>query len=203
MTRKEREKELRKHEITKAALKLFSQKGYKATTLDEIAEESEFGKGTIYNYFTSKEDIYREIIFSTLELHKKLIYTIDQEKDNLYDFILELNNQLIRFSLNNREAFLLFIFTEMHLSHSNSPEIMKIMDDHQNLMNDFFINKAEEAIKRKEIRKIDPQRTIRIYRGIVSNYLYELLMKDRLNEDDIDYEAEFIADIIFNGIIAK
>ncbi|QPA30189.1 TetR/AcrR family transcriptional regulator [Thermaerobacillus caldiproteolyticus] len=47
----------RREEIIQAATKLFAQKGYYATSMQEIAEQSGMAKGSIYNYFKSKEEI--------------------------------------------------------------------------------------------------------------------------------------------------
>ncbi|WP_374719701.1 TetR/AcrR family transcriptional regulator [Parageobacillus toebii] len=47
----------RKEEIIQAAMKLFAQKGYHATSMQEIAEQCGMAKGSIYNYFKSKEEI--------------------------------------------------------------------------------------------------------------------------------------------------
>jgi AcrR family transcriptional regulator len=58
MSRKERETQLRRNIITEAAEKLFLNQGYENTSMDEIAHASEFSKGTLYNYFNSKEDLY-------------------------------------------------------------------------------------------------------------------------------------------------
>lgn len=60
-SRKQRETELRKQIILEAAEKLFLSNGYEDTTMDEIANEAEFSKGTLYNYFTSKEELYLAI----------------------------------------------------------------------------------------------------------------------------------------------
>jgi TetR/AcrR family transcriptional regulator len=60
-SRKQRETELRKQMILEAAEKLFLSNGYEDTTMDEIADDSEFSKGTLYNYFTSKEELYLAI----------------------------------------------------------------------------------------------------------------------------------------------
>lgn len=49
-----------------AARAVFALKGYSAATLDEIAEKAEFSKGTLYNYFQSKEDIFQHILESLL-----------------------------------------------------------------------------------------------------------------------------------------
>lgn len=59
--RKAREKERRREEIISAAERLFFTKGINETTMDEIAEEAELAKGTLYLYFRSREDIHLAI----------------------------------------------------------------------------------------------------------------------------------------------
>ncbi|MDH5720878.1 MAG: TetR/AcrR family transcriptional regulator [Spirochaetia bacterium] len=56
--RKEREKAQKKDAIIDAAEKVFFAKGYENATMDEIAEEAEYSKGTIYLYFKNKEELY-------------------------------------------------------------------------------------------------------------------------------------------------
>jgi len=46
------------NEIARAALGLFADKGYAATSVGQIAESAGIGKGTIYDYFPSKEEIF-------------------------------------------------------------------------------------------------------------------------------------------------
>ena len=43
--------------ILDAAMRLFSDRGIDAVTIDQIASSADVGKGTIYNYFRTKEDI--------------------------------------------------------------------------------------------------------------------------------------------------
>lgn len=52
----------KKETITKTAQKLFARFGLNKTTVDEIAKFARIGKGTIYHYFKSKEDIFAEVI---------------------------------------------------------------------------------------------------------------------------------------------
>jgi AcrR family transcriptional regulator len=44
-------------QLIAVAIKLFSRNGIDSTTVEQIALEAEVGKGTVYNYFASKEDI--------------------------------------------------------------------------------------------------------------------------------------------------
>ncbi len=59
--RKIREKLRRREEILEAAEKLFFSRGIDNTTMDDVAEEAELSKGTLYLYFKSKEEIHWEI----------------------------------------------------------------------------------------------------------------------------------------------
>ena len=57
--RKERERQRReeyKETILHAAESIIVRKGYRATTMDDIAREAQFSKATLYNYFRSKGD---------------------------------------------------------------------------------------------------------------------------------------------------
>lgn len=56
-SRRERKKIAARSQILSAAIGLFSRRGLDAVTIDEIAAAADVGKGTIYNYFATKEDI--------------------------------------------------------------------------------------------------------------------------------------------------
>jgi AcrR family transcriptional regulator len=48
----------KKNRIIEAAARVFAQKGYAGTAVADIAVQAEIGKGTIYAYFDSKEDLF-------------------------------------------------------------------------------------------------------------------------------------------------
>ena len=62
LSRKEREREFKRKEIVEAARIVFATRGFANATLDEIAEKAEFGKGTLYNYFSSKEELFETVL---------------------------------------------------------------------------------------------------------------------------------------------
>lgn len=49
---------LHREQIMKAAEKLFSEKGFSQTTIDDISKASEYSRRTIYAYYESKDDIF-------------------------------------------------------------------------------------------------------------------------------------------------
>ncbi|MFZ5812138.1 MAG: TetR/AcrR family transcriptional regulator [Thermodesulfobacteriota bacterium] len=52
-----RKADLKRATLIEAAGRLFVEKGYEATTMDEIAAAAGFAKGTLYHYFTNKADL--------------------------------------------------------------------------------------------------------------------------------------------------
>jgi AcrR family transcriptional regulator len=65
----------KKEKIIKAAITIFAQTGYTGTRIAEVAEAAGIGKGTIYEYFRSKEDLF----FATFEY---LIFKSVQQIDD-------------------------------------------------------------------------------------------------------------------------
>src|SRR4029453_6727874 len=57
MGRRERAKTACRAQIIEAGIRLFGERNINAVTVDEIAAAADVGKGTIYNYFRTKEDI--------------------------------------------------------------------------------------------------------------------------------------------------
>jgi AcrR family transcriptional regulator len=66
--RKAREKEQRRHEIITMAMECFISKGFSNTTMEEIALKASLSKGTLYNYFDSKNDLY--LVVGTIAIRK-------------------------------------------------------------------------------------------------------------------------------------
>lgn len=77
--RKNPVKDEREHAFKQAALKIFSAKGYHRTTMAEIALEAGFGKGTLYWYWKSKEELY----FSLIEdMHREFLALVEEAAEN-------------------------------------------------------------------------------------------------------------------------
>ena len=64
LTRRERERQMRRQAMLEAACSVFAEKGYESATLDEVAHRAEFGKGTLYNYFEGGKE---EILFALFD----------------------------------------------------------------------------------------------------------------------------------------
>lgn len=71
--RREREKLRRRGDILNTARTLFFEKGFRDTTIDDIAKSAELARGTIYLYFENKEEIYATILEEGLDVLEHLV----------------------------------------------------------------------------------------------------------------------------------
>jgi len=61
-----RRKHARPEEITAAALETFVERGYAATRLEDVAARAGISKGTLYLYFTNKEELFKAVVREAL-----------------------------------------------------------------------------------------------------------------------------------------
>ena len=98
MSSKRVDKSEKINEIAKMALFLFAKKGYSATSVEEIAEAAGIGKGTVYDYFSSKEEIFvRAISDWIMDLINRMVEStrgIEDLVDRLKTFIEMVKNVL-------------------------------------------------------------------------------------------------------------
>ena len=72
----------KRNEIMEAAEKLFSNRRFHEVTLDEIAQEAKVGKGTIYRFFSSKDDLFFQTATSGFDdLCEVVEKSVCREKD--------------------------------------------------------------------------------------------------------------------------
>jgi TetR/AcrR family transcriptional regulator len=76
LSRKERDRRLRRSDICKAAEYVFALKGYHKATIRDIAKEAQYGIGTVYLHFKNKDALY----FALLEEKLKCLLALTKEK---------------------------------------------------------------------------------------------------------------------------
>ncbi len=78
--RKAREREMRRQQIMVAAKRVFTQRGYEKSTMEDIAREAELSPGTIYLYFKSKDELYASLCLRVLRfINVKVDHVVSDE----------------------------------------------------------------------------------------------------------------------------
>jgi len=69
LTREESRQQTRTR-LLEAAVQVFSRRGYQAATVDEIAEAAGYSKGAVYSNFSSKEELFLELLDQRFALER-------------------------------------------------------------------------------------------------------------------------------------
>ncbi|MCK4750411.1 MAG: TetR/AcrR family transcriptional regulator [Bacteroidales bacterium] len=96
--RKDREKQQRREEIVQAAEKVFFSNGFERSTMDDIAEQAELSKGTLYLYFKSKEDLHMAVARKAIVLLNTITNAVLEVKGNALEKLIHMGRACIRFS---------------------------------------------------------------------------------------------------------
>ena len=79
--RKQRERERRRQQIIVAAKRVFSEKGYSKSTMEDIAREAELSPGTLYLYFKNKDELYASLSLRILQYLNIRLEDVKKDKD--------------------------------------------------------------------------------------------------------------------------
>lgn len=109
-------KVLEKH-IFKSARELFLEKGFRGTSMREIATKSDITLSNIYTYYKNKDDLFRATVSDTLSEVKKAFeffesQKLDWTKEEFHDhsYWTSIKDIMLDYVVNNRENFKLLFF---------------------------------------------------------------------------------------------
>jgi AcrR family transcriptional regulator len=122
LERREKERDGRRRLILKSARTLFFAKGFKNVTVDEIARYSELGKGSIYLYFNSKEEIYVQILLNYIDKFHQQLFSLFNKKKSAVELLFEFSYFYADFFLNDPELFRILMAFMLHTDHMNLSE---------------------------------------------------------------------------------
>ena len=109
--KRERRKEARPGELLDAALSLFVEKGYAATKVEEVAQRAGVSKGTLFLYFSSKEELFKAVV-----------------RQNISGKFSEFNNALDEFEGPTGELLRIFVHAWWNrIAASQGAGIIKLM----------------------------------------------------------------------------
>lgn len=152
----------KKNKIYQSACKLFLHYGVNKTTISDIARDADIGKGTIYSYFESKDDILKYIGFEyfkeSLERLKTALQELKEPEHKLREIVLLKPLEVYR-----------FIHTYTHgadiLLYINKAEIEKSgYSDHFKTYCDLFSSVVDQLTKSGEYNVSDKQQFIEHYK---------------------------------------
>lgn len=143
----------RKQQLLEVATGLFSQKGYHATSMRDIAEAAGIEAASIYNHFNGKEEILHEICF---DLANKFIHAIAEVNDIYFDaekkLQMAVKNHIAILTV-NLPASRVFIHEWRNLGEEPRKQFIQLRDQYEDGFKDILKTGEEENVFKSGDRK--------------------------------------------------
>ena len=200
--RKEREKERRRNDIVDAAEKIFFTKGRVLATMDDVAEQAELSKGTLYLYFKNKEDLYLAINLRGMEILYRFFTEAIKKHKTGFEKVYAIGKTYYQFYKKYPDYFIALMYfesNEMDLFNEQSMAAKCKQLGHDALV--ILIQAIEFGIKDGSIRSdIDPVKAATVLWGQSTGLIQLISTKGEHLQDDhglnlnelIDYGFEMI-----------
>ncbi|HBE79228.1 MAG TPA: hypothetical protein DDW65_15865 [Firmicutes bacterium] len=198
-TRREREQQMRRDAILEAAKELFRDKGFESTTVDEIAALAELGKGTIYSYFKSKDEIYIAILESEFEVLEKWMVEAIENSTTAEDALSKLYDTFIKYN-RERRGFIKALFVQVDQQPSvGMAEILRGLKGKTAEWTRLVGQVLQGGIDRGESDSFDVERMAKVVIGLILGLIVQSEM-GQIKEDLSNYRDTLFR-LILKGII--
>lgn len=203
-TRKERERAARRKLIIEMAEQIIDERGFENTTMDEIAERAEMGKGTLYLYFKSKIMLYLAISdHGSRILNHEMSKVFTQEMNGI-EMVAELGQVYLRFIRQNPVYFNAFNYYESIIDNDDvagSEEAIRCEENARKAMT-YIVRALQIGMQDGSINDLyDPKELGLIIWGASKGVVHLAFMKEKGQHFGVLQEVEFSLESIVNSFI--
>lgn len=178
-----------------AAARVFAQKGFHKSKIEEIAQEADVGKGTVYEYFTSKLDLFSKMLEAGIWLYRDTLAR-------------EMKPQLTIGAKFTRFVYIHLQFVQCHQDIAGvirqeflhvSPQVQQtIMEAHREIIK-MLAGTFREGIETGSFRQIDCELAAGMFFGAV----HAVGAPTGKTAGDLEPIASQVVDVFLKGIEKK
>jgi AcrR family transcriptional regulator len=191
--------------ILDAALKVFAEKGFHETHLEDIAAEAGFSKASLYNYYEDKEAIFLQIL---IRLHERILETLKKEirsdrhiKDNIAAMaraIFTIYDENFSFSMSLSDLRSMSP-TSLDKFRKHHEPLMARFSQYSKDLTDFSVSVFAAGRNRGEITSAIDDKTLALYvTWIMRGILCECKASGKIS--DVETNIKNIMDFLEHGM---
>jgi AcrR family transcriptional regulator len=167
--------------LKEAALDVFFEKGVEATTVEDITEKADLGKGTLYRHFTDKEEVVVTLVEEAIDNLINRLRSYPVKPETLEDVLDHFLNAHYDFFDENSEEFVLLFQGRLFLKLQGEPP--------EDLEEPYlrYLSEIEDQVSQYVSPKINPAKIRRLacaVAGFISGYFSFAMIG--MTEDEID-----------------
>lgn len=153
-----------------AAAKSFALFGYKGTTMDQVAKIANVGKGTIYTFFSNKEELFQEIMNRLIGEMKRVAEEVVDPGRKFFDNLNLVLDQLLDF----REEHELAIKLSQEVKEIGTQMAQDGIYQIEKAVVGYIQQQVQAAVDKGEIKPCDPEMTafvmLKLYMALTADW---------------------------------
>ncbi|HID31475.1 MAG TPA: TetR/AcrR family transcriptional regulator [Desulfobacterales bacterium] len=189
-------KQAKKQDILEAAMRVFAKKGVANAKMADVADAAGIGKGTIYEYFKSKEDIFAEAFHHFME---QMDAVMAKRLFKLHDPIEKLMALIagwVEVTQDTSTGFLeiMMDFWAEGVRHKQEPaafDLRKLYDEYRR----WVVKILEEGISKGKLRPVNTTIVASILIGALDGLMLQWIMDHNL------FKLDEVADVLTESFI--
>ncbi|MDV6378767.1 TetR/AcrR family transcriptional regulator [Sporosarcina sp. GW1-11] len=186
----------RREEIMLAAEKSFTMFGYKATTMDQVAKIANVGKGTIYTFFATKEELFHSIVWKMVEemkdVSERSVVVGASFQENAHARIM----QVLKF----RETHQLFIKLIQEEKELRTPAVGEVLKTIEQEILKYIASKIDRGVAKGELKPCNSELIAYL---LYKSYLALVVDWNRTHDEQLTEEqiTDVLNDTIFSSLL--
>ena len=187
----------KRERILNAAEELFAEKGFSAATVEEVAKRAGIGKSTVYEYFSSKDEIFRQTLKAGLESYLDAMKGRLKQPCSVRDVLTAIGTA--HFNFVKEHTFTARLLAD---EYNDTPWARQWLLGLRERRIAMFSSLIRQGIAEGEFRLVDPRMAAEVLLGVLNALCAPLL--NGKNKDAVSLERfhRGIA-IFFEGMLAK
>lgn len=169
--------------ILNTAVRIFAEKSYEGSRIDEIAREANVPKSLIYYHFKSKEDIFRVLVDNFIKEYLELIEdaTSESHQEKAEELPLRMKNRYYEFGRRNEDLVRVILIDSLKKTQEK-PVLFQIVD----AMIKKEAANTQEGYSVQEGYDIQERRIAEFFTAFMPNYAYICFVEAWVKYFDLD-----------------
>src|SRR6202162_124328 len=180
----------KKEEILEAASRVFAEREFHEVLIDDVAARAGVGKGTVYRYFRTKEELYFETILQAFDDLSATIAEAVAEEASPTRRLERIVRESLRFSWERRHLLSLLQGDERRFAMREA-ELRRRRESMMAIVQRVIL----DGIERREFRGVDARIAAELFRGMI-----RAANRFRTEDDSVDGLVSEIIGIFTRGV---
>jgi TetR/AcrR family transcriptional regulator, fatty acid metabolism regulator protein len=173
------DKAVKRAEIIAHAAKEFSKRGFHVTKMQDVATSADIGKGTIYEYFATKEDLFLAVYDSWMTEYENTIQQRVDEAEGALSKVDAIRISAVDFYQSRAAEAPLLLEFWAHTLRTDNPRFLERINVHQRYLEDLGATLTQELVEAGWFQEVDAKSFSLMEVGISNGIFLTWVLQER------------------------